>query len=84
MHDDRKNLGRRGETAATAFVQARGFKILETNYQTKIAEIDIIARDKDCICFIEVKTRRSLKKGCQKNRSPIQNKKKLSWEPLFI
>jgi putative endonuclease len=83
VHNDRKNLGRRGETAATAFVQARGFKILETNYQTKIAEIDIIAKDKSCICFIEVKTRRSLKKGLPKESVTPSKQKKIIQGALF-
>jgi len=63
MPDDRKSLGRHGEFSAVSFLQAGGFKILETNFRTKAAEIDIIAKDHETLCFIEVKTRRSIKKG---------------------
>ena len=77
MPDDRKNLGHRGETAAISFVQTKGFTIIETNYKTKIAEIDIIAKDRDCICFIEVKTRRSLKKGLPKESITYSKQKKI-------
>jgi putative endonuclease len=77
MTDDRKNLGHRGEKAALSFIQTRGFTILETNYRTKIAEIDIIAKDRDCLCFIEVKTRRSLKKGLPKESITYSKQKKI-------
>ncbi len=77
MPDDRKNLGDRGETAAISFLKTQGFVILETNYQTKIAEIDIIARDNDRICFIEVKTRRSLKKGLPRESITYSKQKKI-------
>ena len=63
MPDDRKVLGHKGEFAAIVFLQGHGFKILETNFRTKAAEIDIIAKDHETLCFIEVKTRRSIKKG---------------------
>ncbi len=63
MSDNKKRLGHYGETEAAKYLQALGFIILKTNYKTKPAEIDIIAKDNDCLCFIEVKTRRSLKKG---------------------
>ena len=77
MTDDRKNLGRLGETAAITFLQAKGFTILETNYRTKSAEIDIIAKDKNFLCFIEVKTRRSLKKGLPKESVNCSKQKKI-------
>ncbi|WP_299977171.1 YraN family protein [Desulfobacula sp.] len=77
MPDDRKNLGQRGETAAISFLQTQGFTILETNYRTIMAEIDIIANDKDCICFIEVKTRRSLKKGLPRESVNYSKQKKI-------
>ncbi len=77
MQDDRKNLGRHGEIAATNFLRAKEFKILETNYRTKLAEIDIIAKDNNCICFIEVKTRRSLKKGLPRESVTYSKQKKI-------
>jgi putative endonuclease len=58
-----KQLGKHGETKAIAFLKKQGFKILETNYRVKSAEIDIIAKDRDTIRFIEVKTRSSTTKG---------------------
>nr|NJM04122.1 YraN family protein [Desulfobacula sp.] len=66
MPDDRKTLGRQGESAALEFLQARGFKILETNFRTRAAEIDIIAKDHETLCFIEVKTRSRMTKGLPK------------------
>ena len=77
MKDDRKTLGQHGETAAISFLQTKGLTILETNYRTKTAEIDIIAKDKDCICFIEVKTRRSLKKGLPRESVNYSKQKKI-------
>jgi putative endonuclease len=51
-------LGKRGEQLARAYLYAKNIEPLLQNYQTKRGEIDIIARDGDEICFIEVKTRR--------------------------
>lgn len=52
-------LGSQGEKAAVDFLKDNGYKILAKNYKTKLGEIDIIARDKDTLTFIEVKTRYS-------------------------
>lgn len=52
-------LGKRGEEAAAGLLKDNGYKILIRNYRTKLGEIDIIAFDKDTVCFIEVKTRKS-------------------------
>ena len=51
-------LGAKGEKAARRFLKTKLYDILMTNYKTKNGEIDIIARDGEVICFIEVKTRR--------------------------
>ena len=56
-----KSLGNAGEDAAAAYLKAQGFALLERNYQTRQGEIDIIAKEKDFIVFVEVKTR--TKKG---------------------
>ena len=56
-------LGRSGEEAAGRFLKEKGYKILKRNYKSKLGEIDIIALDKDTLCFIEVKARNSLRFG---------------------
>ena len=52
-------FGRTGEKTAVDLLKEKGYKILVKNYKTKLGEIDIIARDKDTVCFVEVKTRHS-------------------------
>lgn len=56
-------LGKRGERAAAKFLEQRGFEILETNWTCFAGEADIIAKDDDVLCFIEVKTRRGVQNG---------------------
>lgn len=56
-------LGRRGEDAAARFLHRHGYEILERNWTCAAGEADIIARDGDCVVFVEVKTRASVDKG---------------------
>ena len=51
--------GELGERAAKKFLQAAGLKFLTANFRSERGEIDLIFRDSDCLCFIEVKTRSS-------------------------
>lgn len=50
-------LGQRGEELAVEYIRKKGYGILKKNYHTPFGEIDIIARDKEALVFIEVKTR---------------------------
>ncbi len=52
-----KKLGNKGEDIASAYLEKKGYRIIERNYKTNTGEIDIIARDKETVVFIEVKTR---------------------------
>jgi len=56
-------LGKKGEDLAEKFLRRNRYKILERNFRVKLGEIDIIAKEKDTICFVEVKTRRTEAKG---------------------
>ena len=55
--------GKKSEIIATNYLKKKGYKILKNNYKNKIGEIDIIAKDKDTIVFVEVKARMSSKFG---------------------
>ncbi len=71
-----KDLGRSGEQLAAQHLAASGYTIVETNFTTRFAEIDIIAAIEDCLVFVEVKTRTSAKKGLPKEAvTPAKQKK---------
>lgn len=53
-----KIRGNFGEDIAVSYLEKNNFTILERNYRYKRCEIDIIAKNKDCIYFIEVKIRK--------------------------
>ncbi|MEJ2154560.1 MAG: YraN family protein [Desulfobacteraceae bacterium] len=59
MADNRQQFGKMGEELAVAHLRKKGYKVIQRNYRTRIGEIDIIARYKGRIVFVEVKTRRS-------------------------
>ena len=53
-----KSLGDDYEARAAKWLQDRGLLLLLRNYRSKLGEIDIIARDGDCLVFLEVRARR--------------------------
>jgi putative endonuclease len=70
---DRISLGKKGEEIALSYLKSKKYKIVEKNLRNRFGEIDIIAKDKGTLVFIEVKTRTSEAFG-----TPIQgiNEKK--------
>ncbi len=59
----RREVGILGEKLARDFLEKRGYHILETNYRCREGEIDIVARHKDSLIFVEVRTKKSLEFG---------------------
>ena len=58
IHESTKQFGQEQEKHAADFLQQRGLKLTERNYQCKIGEIDLIMRDKDdTLVFVEVRYR---------------------------
>ena len=55
--------GKQFERLAGQHLQQRGLSLLATNYHTRFGEIDIIARDGDCLVFVEVRFRADVSHG---------------------
>lgn len=58
-----RSIGNAAEDLACDYLRKLGLKILERNYLIRGGEIDIIARDKEELVFVEVKARWSHKFG---------------------
>jgi len=52
--------GLSAESRAAAFLIAKGYRILARRFRTPYGEIDIVARRRNLLAFIEVKERASL------------------------
>jgi putative endonuclease len=52
-------LGKEGEEAAAAFLQAKGYALFHRNWRSGHKELDIVARKGDMLVVVEVKTRRN-------------------------
>src|SRR4030043_1691199 len=60
---DRQEVGRLGEKAAQKFLKKGGYRVRETGFRCRHGEIDIIAQQKDCLVFVEVRTKSNLDFG---------------------
>jgi putative endonuclease len=53
----KQDTGKLGEKLACEFLGNNGYDIVETNYRCPEGEIDIVARQRDTLVFIEVRTK---------------------------
>ena len=60
---DSRLKGRWGEDRAAEFLRDKGYRITDANWQCRFGEIDLIAEDGTCLCFVEVKLRKSAAYG---------------------
>ena len=70
--------GKSGEIRAVEYLKQKGFEILFTNYRYGHKEIDIIARDKKCIVFVEVKAGKSKSFGPPQGWVDIRKQRRLA------
>jgi putative endonuclease len=60
---DRRARGREAEGLAAAFLERRGLEILDRNHAIRQGEVDLVAREGDVLCFVEVRSRTSDAQG---------------------
>lgn len=82
MTRQRIQKGQQGEGVAVDWLMSHGYEILAQNYRTPLGEIDVIARQDQTICFIEVKTRFSRSKGSGLEAVSVKKQHKISQSAL--
>jgi putative endonuclease len=83
MFNLKQIFGKQGEALAVKHLKQQGYEIICVNYKTRLGEIDIIARDKDTIVFIEVKSRSSSTYGSAKEAVTPDKQKRISKNALY-
>lgn len=78
-----RRKGLRYEDQAREYLQSRGLRLLTQNFSSRCGEIDLIMRDQDTICFIEVKFRKSMAYGGAASSIPISKQRKIIKTALF-
>lgn len=81
-----KLTGRRGEEAAAGYLERHQYKILDRNFSfraangPRIAEVDIVAKKKDCYVFVEVKTIKGGKAGfLAQDKVNVEKQRKIAY-----
>jgi len=74
---NRQELGKLGEKLAKKFLKKRGYHIRETNFRCRRGEIDIVARKKNYLVFVEVRTKSNLDFGTPEESITQSKKEKL-------
>jgi len=54
---NRKERGELGEKIASQYLKNNGYQILDRNFKSKRSEIDIIAKQNNCLVFVEVRSK---------------------------
>lgn len=77
MANRQHQFGKSSEAIAVKHLKKQKYKLLAQNYRTKFGEIDIIAKDKGTLVFVEVKARKSDQFGHPKGAVTYQKQKKI-------
>lgn len=59
----RRARGREAEALAAAWLARQGFEILDRNHAIRQGEVDLVCRERDVLCFVEVRSRTSDAQG---------------------
>lgn len=71
------DLGRRGEGLAVRLLVQKGYRIAERNVRFRMGEIDLVAYDGSTLCFVEVRTTSSTRRGLPEESVTFQKRRRL-------
>lgn len=75
---DRQARGKRGEDVACAELARRGYAILARRYRTRFGEIDIVSERNGAVVFVEVKARRTSRRGLAAESIPFWKRRRIA------
>ena len=78
MTKERLDLGKWGEKLALKKLKGYGYRCIVKNYRCPLGEIDLIAKDGDCLVFVEIKTRKGKSLSYTKEAVDSRKKRQLS------
>ena len=84
MIENPSQIGRQSEEIAANFLKKQGYKILVKNFSSRLGELDIVAKDKETVCFIEVKCRSNLSRGLPEEAVTRSKKHKICKSALVF
>lgn len=83
MSRSRQITGQQGEDQAVEMLLDQGYLVVERNFRCRFGEVDIIARDGQTLCFIEVKARTSTRYGLPEEAVDYRKQNKLRMLATF-
>lgn len=78
-----RQIGMEQEKRAVQYLQQQGYQVIEQNYWTRFAEIDIVAKEEPYLCFIEVKYRSGTKYGAPEGVITQKKKQRIKKATAF-
>lgn len=75
---NKRSLGSGKEEEAAKFLAECGLIVTDRNYRNRFGEIDLIAKDKEYIVFVEVKYRKTASSGHPEEAVDIHKARKIS------
>ena len=84
LKSNTRNTGTSYERKAAEYLEQQGLVILKHNYRCRQGEIDLIARDKEYLVFVEVKYRSQNRAGYSLDAVNPAKQKKISKVAIYF
>ena len=69
--------GREGEAKAAEYLRKKRYEIIGANYRCRFGELDLIAKKRDLVIFVEVKLRKNDRFGAAADAVTLSKQNKL-------